>query len=149
MAKVAATPALIANTSAGATGVGPLNLTAASAKRYGAKAHSQGNAAYTYQLNATGVAIAQAGGRNAHGRLTLMGVTALAVYAAGNGQPASVGAVTALMQTPAYVAMLAATKGNGHHVTATTPPCAKLVSGYVGGLCRASGAMGIVAKRVS
>jgi len=143
-------PVATVNTSAGATGVGPLALTASSAKRYGAKAHNlkPQQLAATFTLNTTGLSYANAGGRVASGKYNLMAITALAIHAASNGgQSATASAVIATMQTPYFVGLLAQTKGNGHHVTANTPPPAQLVWGYLNGLCRASGALGIIASR--
>lgn len=130
-----------ANTSFGATGVGPAPLMAASAKRYGAKAMAL-NPAFatrTFTLSALGLSTAGAKGcvgRN--GQATVMGLTAYAVSLAANGGKAATGAaIVAVMLThPAFKGVFNGTKANGTHIGANALTAAKWCAGYVNGLTR-------------
>ena len=113
----------------------------ASVKRYGATVNGL-NASFanaTFTLNAAGKALVAAQGRNAHGRLTAMGLTAVALANAANGGTSATGAaiVAAIIGNPQLMAaMLGNTKAAGCHILPGTATAAAWAKGYVNGLCR-------------
>jgi len=141
MAKVTNTAAAtVASTATAATGVGPAPLALASAKRYGALAGtlSPAFANRTFTLTPLGASVAANGGTGTSGKVTVMGLAAVAVSIAANGGKAATGAaiVNVMLTHPAFAGVFNGTKANGCHVSANATTAAKWCQGYVNGLCR-------------
>jgi len=119
--------------------MGTAPLTAASIARKYTKGLAPAFAARTFTLTPAGHALIANNGLNAHGRLTAIGATCLALGIASNGGNSATGAaiVTAMLTSPACLAAFLGTKANGVHFTASNPPTPGFAAGYVKGLAMA------------
>lgn len=128
-----------------ATAVKANNAAATPAYRVAAPAHKYAkapkavpNASVTYKLTALGQSVAATGGKGSSGKVTCLGLVAVAAAnVAKAGRPLTGANIVSAMRTPAMVAALTGATKAVKYAPGGTMPCRAWLAGYVAGAARA------------